>query len=102
MTMMMERPAAEAEPAERPPRLTAQEMAGKVDVVRTTVKVTVDINTRMRHEAARRGMTVSAWVREAVEAHLPGGPRRPVRALMAAGAGRSTEQDVSGRIDEIL
>jgi predicted transcriptional regulator len=65
---------------------------------RTTVKVPDELDARLRHEARRRGSTVSELVREALEAHL-GGRRRVLRA---AGAGRSGRRDVSTRIEEIL
>jgi predicted transcriptional regulator len=65
---------------------------------RTTVKVPDELDARLRHEARRRGSTVSELVREALEAHL-GGRRRVLRA---AGAGRSGRSDVSTRIEEIL
>jgi len=64
---------------------------------RTTVKLPEQLDARLRHEAARRGMTVSQLTREAIESHL-GGRRR----LLAAGAGRSGSDDVSERIEEIL
>jgi Arc/MetJ-type ribon-helix-helix transcriptional regulator len=65
---------------------------------RTTVKVPDELDAKLRHEARRRGVTVSELVREALDAHL-GGRRR---ALRAAGAGRSGRSDVSERIEEIL
>jgi len=65
---------------------------------RTTVKVPDELDARLRHEARRRGSTVSDLVREALEAHV-GGRRRVLRA---AGAGRSGRSDVSTRIEEIL
>jgi len=64
---------------------------------RTTVKLPDDLDARLRHEAARRKITIAEFTREAIEAHL-GGRRR----LMAAGAGRSGREDVSERIEEIL
>jgi Arc/MetJ-type ribon-helix-helix transcriptional regulator len=66
---------------------------------RTTVKLPDDLDARLRHEAERRGRTVSEITREAIEAHL--GARRP-RRLLAAGAGASGRDDISERIDEIL
>ncbi|MGH8791306.1 MAG: CopG family transcriptional regulator [Stackebrandtia sp.] len=65
---------------------------------RTTVKLPDDLDARLRHEAARRHMTIAELSREAIEAYLGGGKRR----LFAAGAGRSGESDVSERIEEIL
>ena len=63
---------------------------------RTTVKLPDDLDARLRHEAARRGMSISELTREAVERHLGG------RRLLAAGAGRSGHTDISERIEEIL
>lgn len=67
---------------------------------RTTVKLPDDLDARLRHEAQRRGMTVSELTREAIARHLdhPQGRRR----LGAAAAGRSGRSDVSERIEEIL
>ena len=64
---------------------------------RTTVKLPDDLDARLRHEAARRKLTISELTRQAIEAHL-GGRRR----LLAAGAGRSGRDDVAERIEEIL
>ncbi len=67
---------------------------------RTTVKLSDELDARLRHEAERRGTTVSEVTREAIEAHL-GGPRAR-RKLLAAKAGSSGHDDISERIDEIL
>ena len=67
-------------------------------VKRTTVKLPDELDARLRHEAARRGMTISELTREAIEAHL-GGTRRSFRS---AGAGASERGDLSTRIDELL
>lgn len=66
---------------------------------RTTVKIPDDLDARLRHEARRRGITLSALTREALQAHLGTGERRK---LMAAGVGRSGQGDVAERIEEIL
>lgn len=66
---------------------------------RTTVKLTDQLDARLRLEAKRRGITISELTREAIEAHLGG--TRP-RRLLAAGAGKSGRSDVSERIEEIL
>lgn len=63
---------------------------------RTTVKLPDEIDARLRHEARRRGVTLSELVREAVEAHV--GRRR----LRSFGAGKSGRKDISERIEEIL
>lgn len=65
----------------------------------TTVKLPEDLDTKLRQEAARRGMTVSALTREAIEAHLGGGRRRTLRS---AASFRSATGDLSIRVDEIL
>jgi predicted transcriptional regulator len=67
---------------------------------RTTVKLPDDLDARLRHEAGRRGTTVSELTREAIEAHLGGSGGR--RRLLAASAGRSGRSDISERIEEIL
>ena len=67
---------------------------------RTTVKLPDDLDALLRHEAARRGLTVSQITREAIERHLNAQPGK--RQLMAAGAGRSGRHDISERIEEIL
>lgn len=67
---------------------------------RTTVKLSDDLDARLRHEAERRGVTVSELTREAIETLLsaPRGKRR----LLAAGAGASGRSDISERIEDIL
>ena len=68
---------------------------------RTTVKLPDELDAALRHEAARRGITISELTREAVETHLAARSGRR-RRLLAAGAGRSGQSDVSERIEEIL
>jgi predicted transcriptional regulator len=65
---------------------------------RTTIKLPDDVDAKLRHEAARRGTTISEVTREAIEAHL-GGRRRK---LIAAKAGRSGHSDTAQRIEELL
>lgn len=67
---------------------------------RTTVKLPDDVDHEMRDEAARRGITLSEWTREAIEAHLP--RQRGRRRLRFVASGASGQSDVSQRIDEIL
>lgn len=55
-----------------------------------------ELDAKLRHEAERLGVTVSDLTRQAIEARV--GRRR----LLAAGAGRSGQNDVSERIEEIL
>jgi len=66
-------------------------------VNRTTIKLPDDVDAKLRHEAERRGMTISELTREAIETHL--GPKR---RLGAAASGRSGRHDISERIEEIL
>ena len=66
---------------------------------RTTVKLPDDLDARLRHEARRRGMTVSELTREAISNHLAEGARR---RLLGARAGRSGTADTARRIEEIL
>ena len=66
---------------------------------RTTVKLPDEVDARLRHEAKRRGLTISELTREAIETHLGVQPRR---RLAGTGAGRSGRSDISERIEEIL
>jgi predicted transcriptional regulator len=66
---------------------------------RTTIKLPDDLDARLRHEAERRGTTVSEITREAIQTYLGAGEPRH---LLAAGAGRSGQSDISERIEEIL
>jgi predicted transcriptional regulator len=67
---------------------------------RTTIKISDELDAKLRHEAERRGVTISEVTREALESYLGGnGPRRH---LMAAAAGRSGYTDTAARIEEIL
>ena len=66
---------------------------------RTPVKLPDEIDARLRHEAAMRGVTISELTREVIEIHLGVGGRR---RFLAAGAGRSGRDDVSERIEELL
>lgn len=67
---------------------------------RTTVKLPDELDASLRHEAARRGLTVSQLTRDAIEQYLQHAAGQ--RQLMAAAAGRSGRSDVSERIEEIL
>ncbi|MFE3441497.1 CopG family transcriptional regulator [Nocardia sp. NPDC059180] len=68
---------------------------------RTTVKLPDELDDRLRHEAQRRGVTVSEITRAAITCYLSA-PSEGRRRFGAAGAGRSGQSDVSSRIDEIL
>ncbi|HEX9890008.1 MAG TPA: CopG family transcriptional regulator [Nitriliruptorales bacterium] len=67
---------------------------------RTTVKLPDDLDALLRHEASRRGVTLSELTRDAIAHHLGAAGSR--RRLGAAGAGRSGRDDVSERIEQIL
>jgi hypothetical protein len=67
---------------------------------RTTVKIPDALDARLRHEAERRGVTISEVSRDALEAYLIGPPGH--RRLGAAGIGSSGRGDISERIEEIL
>lgn len=67
---------------------------------RTTLKIPDELDARLRHEAQRRGLTISEVSREALAAHLIGPPG--ARRLAAANTGHSGRSDVSERIEEIL
>lgn len=66
---------------------------------RTTVKLPDELDARLRHEAARRGVTIAEVTRTALEQHLGTGGRR---RLGAAASGCSGQSDASERIEEIL
>ncbi len=64
---------------------------------RTTVKLPDELDAKLRHEAARRQVSISDITREAIEAYVGRGHR-----LRAAGAGHSGRSDISEQIEEIL
>jgi predicted transcriptional regulator len=66
---------------------------------RTTVKLSDDLDARLRHEAQRRGTTIAEVTRTALEEHIGVGARR---RLGAAAAGHSGRSDISERIEEII
>jgi len=68
-------------------------------VKRTTVKISDELDAWLRHEAARRGLTMSDVTREALEAYRGNGGRR---RLSFEGVGDSGRTDISERIEEIL
>ncbi|HLH15213.1 MAG TPA: CopG family transcriptional regulator [Solirubrobacteraceae bacterium] len=67
-------------------------------MVRTTVKIPDELDERLRHEARRRGSTISEVTRLALEAHLESGRRQ----LRAAASGHSGRSDISERIEQII
>lgn len=68
---------------------------------RTTVMLDDEVDARLRREARRRGTTVSALVRDAVE-QAYGPEARPRPALAFIGIGDSGLGDASERIDDLL
>jgi hypothetical protein len=66
---------------------------------RTTVKLPDELDARLRHEAKRRGVTISELTREAIEEKLGVGK---TRRLLSVGAGRSGGGNVAERIEELL
>jgi predicted DNA-binding protein len=66
---------------------------------RTTVKLSADLDAKLRHEAARRGSAIADVIREAIEAHVGEVARR---GLIAAKAGRSGRHDTARRIEDII
>ncbi len=69
---------------------------------RRTVKLPDEFDARLRHEAARRGRTVSELTRDAIDLYLGGSDGQGKPRLLAAGAGRSGHQDISEHVEEIL
>jgi len=67
---------------------------------RTTVKIPDELDALLRHEAARRGVTISEVTREALESYLKPNGRR--RRFLSAGAGDSGRSDIGVRFEEIL
>lgn len=68
---------------------------------RTTVKIPDGLDARLRHEAARRNVTIAQISREALEAYFDQ-TSTGRRTLGAAAAGRSGRADISERIEQIL
>jgi predicted DNA-binding protein len=64
---------------------------------RTTVKISEELDARLRHEARRSGRTISEVTRDALERYLVENDR-----LSFAGVGRSGRSDISERVEEIL
>lgn len=67
---------------------------------RTTVKISDELDAKLRHEAARRGVTISDVTREALELYFNGGS--PRRRFLSAGAGAGDGSNVAERMEEIL
>ena len=68
-------------------------------VKRTTIKISDELDARLRQEAERTGRTISDVTRDALGVYLGTDGRQQ---LSFAKAGRSGRRDVSERIEEIL
>jgi predicted DNA-binding protein len=68
-------------------------------VKRTNVTLSDAVDAMLRLEASRRGTTIAAVTREAIEAYVGGGVRRH---FMAAKAGRSGRRDTARQIEKII
>jgi predicted transcriptional regulator len=66
---------------------------------RTTVKLPDELDTRLRHEAERRGVTIADVTREALEAYLQ---RKRGRRLGFVGVGDSGDGTVAARIEALI
>ncbi len=66
---------------------------------RTTIKLSDDLDCRLRHEAQRQGITISEVSRTAIEMYL-GSPKR--RTFLAAGAGASGHGSIAEQIEDII
>ena len=69
---------------------------------RTTVKIPDEVDRLLRHEAQRRGLTISELTRRALQSYLGADAPSARRRLLSAGAGRSGRSDISESIEEIL
>jgi len=68
---------------------------------RTTVKISEELDTKLRHIAAQRDGTLSDVIREALELYANGRPgaRRP---FLFEAAGASSRGNIASRVEEIL
>ena len=75
-------------------------------MIRTQVSLTEEQMARLRREARRRGISLAAVVREAVDRSVPDDDAarvdRLARALRAAGSVASGTGDVAGAHDDLL
>lgn len=69
---------------------------------RTTIKISEELDTKLRHIAAQRDGTLSEVIREALELYA-NGDRQGRRRLLFAAAGASGDgSGIASRIEEIL
>ena len=76
--------------------LDREVMRYDVCMKRTTIMLPDDTAARLTREARRRGVSVPAVVRDAVERHVPAQPPQPL-AFFAVGEGG--QADASERVD---
>lgn len=67
---------------------------------RTTIKISEELDTKLRHIAAQRNGTLSEVIREALELYANGG--KPRRRFLSAGAGAGGGESIAARIEELL
>ncbi|MBA3347932.1 MAG: ribbon-helix-helix protein, CopG family [Actinobacteria bacterium] len=67
---------------------------------RTTIKISEELDTKLRHIAAQRDGTLSEVIREALEFYANGDGKR--RRFLSAGAGAGDGNPVASRVEEIL
>jgi Arc/MetJ-type ribon-helix-helix transcriptional regulator len=68
---------------------------------RTTIKISDELDAKLRHIAAQRNGTLSEVIREALELYVNGKQPSRRRFLFTA-AGASSDGNVASRIEEIL
>ncbi|MBA3244413.1 MAG: CopG family transcriptional regulator [Actinobacteria bacterium] len=70
---------------------------------RTTIKISEELDTKLRHMAAQRNGTLSEVIREALELYANGGvPKRRFFSAGSGASGQSGSPGVASRIEEIL
>jgi len=69
---------------------------------RTTIKISEELDTKLRHIAAQRDGTLSEVIREALELYANGGPPTRRRLLFAAAGASSGDGNIASRMEEIL
>ena len=67
---------------------------------RTTIKISDELDAKLRHIAAQRDGTLSEVIREALELYANGD--NPRRRFLFVGAGASGGGDIAARIEELL
>jgi hypothetical protein len=71
-------------------------------MIRTQISLTEEQHEVLLREAGRRGISMAALIREAVDGHLDERRRRRARLLEAAGAAESRLGDLAERHDDYL